>query len=104
MRVIDGTIQDVGVWRNFELCAIYNEPKLTANVREQVYAGSVVCNVRKSSTYPKKIPICKTQFKIKEERRKSRWLKIMEVNGNSGYECGGERFRRRKVVKTAIGR
>jgi len=28
--MIDDTIQGVGVWRNFELYAFYNEPKLTA--------------------------------------------------------------------------
>jgi hypothetical protein len=51
----------------------------------------------------KEIP-SKTQLKIKVERRNSRWLKVMEMNENSEYECGGQSFRRRKVVETRTGR
>jgi hypothetical protein len=35
LGMINATIQDVGVWRNFELYALYNEPKLTAKIRQQ---------------------------------------------------------------------
>jgi len=63
LRAIDGAMQDVGVWRNFELYALYKRTKFDGKLETASLRWVDLCNVARTH----KIPIRTTQFKIKEE-------------------------------------